>query len=144
MTQQYDTSENVLLIKGGMLALLVALIVAWIMVFDRYFPIGFIANAVTDEGFDSLIRGHIDYLMMAALLMGFYGARVVLPWSVRWAMVIGAFTNPSGFVIGAFFPKVVESPVFLYIVLLSFLITSYGFGKGAVVVLKTVHSSSSD
>ena len=136
MDQDYIDSGNVLLLKGGMLTLIIALIVAWIMVFDRYFPIAFVDQAVKD--FDPLIRGHIDFLIMSALLMGFYAARVVLPWHIVWAMFIGSFTNPSGFVIAGFFPAVVESQAFGLCVLVSFLITSYGFGRGSVFVLKTL------
>jgi hypothetical protein len=30
---------------------------------------------------------------MTALIFGFYATKFELPWYVRWAMVVGAFTN---------------------------------------------------
>jgi len=41
---------------------------------------------------------------------GFYAARIPLHWTVRWAMVIGAFGNSSLFLMQAIFP-VLDSPV---------------------------------
>jgi hypothetical protein len=34
---------------------------------------------------------------MTALILGVYATKVPLPWHVRWAMVVGAFTNSSFF-----------------------------------------------
>ena len=55
-----------------------------------------------------LLQAHIDFLLMTALILGFYAARIPLHWSVRWAMVIGAFGNSSIFLLESIFP-VLES-----------------------------------
>jgi hypothetical protein len=38
-----------------------------------------------------LLQAHIDFLLMTALILGFYAAKVPLHWTIRWSMVIGAF-----------------------------------------------------
>ncbi|MCB4811309.1 hypothetical protein LG204_08270 [Methylovorus menthalis] len=64
------------------------------------------------------------------------------PWHVRWAMVVGAFTNSSLFLLMAIFP-VLDNPnqpppmIFTAYLLASVLTTSYGFGKAAVLVLRS-------
>jgi hypothetical protein len=82
---------------------------------------------------------------MSALILGFYSVRVALPWHVRWAMVVGAFTNSSLFLMQAIFP-VLDTPAspegafpaaFRLFSLTSVTITSYGFGKGAMIVLQS-------
>ncbi len=37
-------------------------------------------------------------------LLGFYGTRIPFAWPLRWAMVVGAFTNSSLFILQAAFP----------------------------------------
>jgi hypothetical protein len=83
--------------------------------------------------------------MSFCCVLGVYATKTPLPRSVRWAMVIGAFTNSSLFVLQGAFP-VLDSPTpapgllgpaFLIYLLTSLLITSYGFGKAAVTVLRS-------
>jgi hypothetical protein len=38
------------------------------------------------------------------LILGFYAAKVPLPWHIQWSMVIGAFTNSSLFLMQSMFP----------------------------------------
>ena len=81
---------------------------------------------------------------MSALILGFYGARAPLPWHVRWAMGVGAFTNSSVFLLMAIFPSLDPvtpaagpfATLFSAYTLFSITLTSYGFGKGAVTLLK--------
>jgi hypothetical protein len=87
----------------------------------------------------------LDFLIMSSLILGYYAAKVTLPWHVRWAMVIGAFTNSSLFLLEAIFPALdptmanqpsvgIWSQVFTTYLFASLLTTSYGFGKGAVII----------
>jgi hypothetical protein len=95
--------------------------------------------------FTRVLQAHIDFLLMSALILGFYAARVPLPRPVRWAMVVGAFTNSSLFVLMAVFPSLeptsgAKGPhvtVFLIYEMTSLLMTSYGFGRACVVVLRS-------
>lgn len=138
-----DRAGNVVLLRGACLWLLVALALAWCLV-ALNFNIPF-AKAIFPGKFTRVLQGHIDFLLMTALILGFYGARTPLPWHVRWAMVIGAFTNSSLFVLLAMFPALdVPTPpdelfakaYFIYL-MSSLLLTSYGFGKASVIVLKS-------
>jgi len=90
----------------------------------------------------------LDFLIMTALILGYYAVKVALPWHVRWAMVIGAFTNSSLFLMYALFPvldplhdafnpEVTGAGLFNVYLYASLLMTSYGFGKGAVIILKS-------
>lgn len=140
---------NIVLIRGASLWLLMALLLAWCMV-GLNFGIEPL-KAVFPGKFTRLLQAHIDFLLMSALILGFYAAKVPLPWHVRWAMVVGAFTNSSLFLMMAMFP-VLDSPTppeglfreaFQGFLLASILITSYGFGKGAVTVLRSTFGAKS-
>lgn len=132
---------NVLLLRGAALWLLMALCLAWCLVFLK-FDLAFI-NMVFPGKFTRVLQAHLDFLLMSALLFGFYAAKVALPEPVRWCMVIGAFTNSSLFLLQAMFP-VLDGPtpaeglvanLFRPYLMASLIITSYGFGRGAVIVL---------
>lgn len=141
--QDPKLAGNIVLIRGACLWLLMALLLAWSMVGINFGiePL----KAIFPGKFSRLLQAHIDFLLMSALILGFYAARVPLPWHVRWAMVVGAFTNSSLFLLLAMIP-VLDAPTppsgwlpvaFQYYLLTSVTITSYGFGKGAVTVLRS-------
>ena len=142
--QQEKHAGNIVLIRGAALWLLMALLLAWCMV-GLNFGVSPL-KAVFAGKFSRLLQAHIDFLLMTALILGFYAAKVPLPWHVRWAMVVGAFTNSSLFLLMAIFPAL-DSPtapppqLFQLYLLASIVVTSYGFGKGAVIVLKSTLSS---
>ena len=140
MQQEAKHAGNIVLIRGAALWLLVAILLAWCMV-----GLGFgIAplKAVFAGKFSRLLSAHLDFLIMSSLLFGFYAAKVTLPWHVRWAMVVGAFTNSSLFLLMAMFPAL-DNPtapppqIFQLYLFASIITTSYGFGKGAVTVLRS-------
>lgn len=145
MTNDTQHAGNVVLIRGACLWILMALLLAWTLV-GLYNQIGFL-EAVFPGKSTRVLQAHIDFLLMSALIFGFYAARVGLPWHVRWAMVVGAFTNSSLFLMYAMFPVLDPAMeaykpagfwfqlfnIYLYS---SLLVTSYGFGKGAVLVLR--------
>ena len=131
---------NIVLIRGASLWLLMALLLAWCMV-GLNFGVAPI-KAIFAGKFTRLLQAHLDFLLMTALILGFYAAKVPLPWHVRWAMVVGAFTNSSLFLLMAIFPAL-DNPtapppqLFQIYLLASIITTSYGFGKGAVIVLRS-------
>lgn len=151
MTNEQSHARNSILIRGACLWILMALVLAWSLV-GLYNQVDFLQSLFPGNS-SRVLQAHIDFLLMSALILGFYAARVGLPWHVRWAMVIGAFTNSSLFLMYAIFPVLDPatehySPasagftlfnIYLYG---SLLLTSYGFGKAAVLVLK--HSLSDD
>lgn len=143
MQTNVEHSGNLILIRGGALWLLAALVLAWCMV-GMNFDVPYIKTIFPGK-FTRVLQAHIDFLLMSALIIGFYCTRVPLPVTVRWAMVIGAFTNSSLFFLMAMFP-ILDSPtpadgllpsVFRIYLMASLLVTSYGFGRGAMTVLKS-------
>ena len=147
MQQQGQQTINLVLIRGATMWLIMALILAWCMV-GLNFGVPLLPDIFQGK-FHRLLQAHLDFLMMSGLLLGFYCVRVPLPLTVRWAMVIGAFTNSSLFLLMAIFP-VLDQPaagapetysigpvLFQPYLLASLAVTSYGFGKGAVTVLRS-------
>ena len=143
MNKDARHAGNVVLLQGAALVLLMALVLAWCLV-GLNFGLPAIHSLFPGK-FTRLLQAHLDFLLMSSLLFGFYAAKVSLPWSVRWAMVIGAFTNSSLFMLQAMFP-LLDTPepadgvfpaAFRLFMLASILVTSYGFGKGAVFVLRS-------
>lgn len=141
MNDQNDKhAGNIVLIRGAAMWLIMALILAWCMVGLNFgiYPL----QDIFVGKFTRLLQAHIDFLLMTALILGIYAAKVPLPWHVNWAMVIGAFTNSSLFFLMAVFPSL-DSPtspppaLFTYYLFASILITSYGFGKASVFVFRS-------
>lgn len=148
MYQNSKHAGNMVLLRGATLWLLVALVLAWCLVFMKL-EVAIIKMIFKD--FHRLLQGHIDFLLMSALILGFYAAKVPLPWHVQWSMVIGAFTNSSLFLMQSMFP-VLEAPsegifsmAFRIFLMLSLTITTYGFGMGAIIIFRsTLKTTSSD
>ncbi len=141
MTRRAAEAHNILLLRGAALWLLAAIVLAFCLV-GLNFGVPFLKEIFAGKQ-SRLVQSHIDFLLMTALILGFYGARVPLHWTIRWAMVIGAFTNSSLFLLQAIFP-VLDSPVpvegllpsFFRVYLMASLPTAtYGFGGAAVSVL---------
>jgi len=141
--EKFGPPGNVVLLRGACLWLLAALVLAWCLVglafgvpvFKEIFP----------GKYTRVLQAHLDLLLMTALILGVYATRTPLPWHVRWAMVTGAFTNSSLFALQAMFPVVDSATppegffpsLFLIYLFASLLTTSYGFGKAAVLVLRS-------
>jgi hypothetical protein len=141
---------NVVLLRGACLWLLAALVLAWCLV-GLSFGVPLV-KIIFPGKFTRVLQAHIDFLLMTALILGVYAAKVPLPRSVRWAMVIGAFTNSSLFLLQATFPALDGKPpptgffpsLFLAYLAASLLTTSYGFGKAAVIVLRSTFHARAD
>jgi hypothetical protein len=123
--------------------LLAALALAWCLV-GLSFDIPLV-KALLPGKFARARQAHIDLLLMTALILGIYAAKTPLPWHVRWAMVVGAFTNSSLFLLPAIFP-ILDGPepapglagqAYFFYLIASIVTTSYGFGKAAVTVLRS-------
>ena len=138
--QDLKHAGNVVLLRGAGLWILMALLLAWCMVGLNFGAAPL--KAVFAGKFTRLLQAHIDFLLMSALILGFYAAKTPLPWHVRWAMVVGAFTNSSLFLLMAIFPAL-DNPAapppmaFQLYLMASILTTSYGFGKSSVLVLRS-------
>lgn len=127
-------APNTILLQAGMGVMLIALFLAWTLVFSRALPIGLVTEVFAD--YDRLLQAHLDFLIMGALLLGYYAARVPLPASVRNCMAIGVYTNPAGFLYLAIWPDAINTP-FMVFSIVSFVITTYGFGLATLIILRS-------
>jgi hypothetical protein len=151
MKQRLSDPPNIVLLRGDALWLLMALLLAWCLV-GLIFGVPFL-HAIFAGKQSRVLQAHIDFLLMTALILGLYAAKVPLHWTIRWAMVIGPFTNSSLFLLEAIFP-VLDSPVpaeklftmvFRIYLMSSLSLTTYGFGAAAITVLwSTFRGGSSD
>ena len=140
MQKTDNHAGNIVLIRVAALWILMALLLAWCMV-GLNFGVAPL-KAIFAGKFLRLLQAHIDFLLMSALILGYYAAKIPLPWHVRWAMVVGAFTNSSLFLLMAIFPildnpKIPPPQLFQWYLFASLITTSYGFGKGAVLIFKS-------
>lgn len=140
MQKSDSHAGNIVLIRGAALWMLMALLLAWCMV-GLNFGVAPL-KALFAGKFLRLLQAHIDFLLMSALILGYYAAKIPLPWHVSWAMVVGAFTNSSLFLLMAIFPildnpKIPPPQLFQWYLFASLITTSYGFGKGAVLIFKS-------
>jgi hypothetical protein len=143
MTENAQSAEttNIILLRGAALWILVALALAWCLVsLKMEAPL---VMAIFPGKFSRLLQAHIDFLLMSALLLGFYGARIPFAWPVRWAMVVGAFTNSSLFILQAAFPILDGPPAEGWIPVLfgvylkaSIVTTTFGFAGACLTVLR--------
>jgi hypothetical protein len=145
MAHENRDGASMVLIRGASLWMLAALLLAWSLV-GIFNDIGFV-KSIFSGSYTRVLQAHLDFLIMTSLILGFHASKVSLPWHVNWAMVIGAFTNSSLFMLFAIFPAIdpvsehfvpggAGSGLFNVYMYTSLIITSYGFGKGAVLVLK--------
>jgi len=147
MQQDKRHAGNIVLIRGASLWLLVAILLAWCMVGLNF---GVAPLKLLFAGkFTRLLQAHIDFLLMTSLILGLYAARVTFPWHVRWAMVVGAFTNSSLFLLMAIFPaldnpQIPPPQIFQIYLFASIFMTSYGFGKASVIVFRSTLSDTLD
>jgi hypothetical protein len=146
MHNDANRTGNTVLLRGASLWIAAALILAWSLV-GLAFHIPLLGDIFSGK-FHRVLQAHIDFLLMSALILGFYGARVPLPWHVRWAMVVGAFTNSSLFLFMAIFPTLDPSgdhppaqgflpSLFLVYQFASLITTTYGFGRGAWTIMRS-------
>lgn len=83
MTESAQSAQktNIILLRGAALWILVALVLAWCLIgLKMEAPL---TAAIFAGKFTRVLQAHIDFLLMSALLLGFYGARVPLAWPVR-------------------------------------------------------------
>lgn len=124
---------NVLLLRVGMVSLLIALVLAWCLIFVGLMRLDFAVS--TFHHVDKLLSAHLDFLMMTMLLFGFYCVKAPLPVFVRWPMAIGSITNPTCFLIESVFP---EHPPgwFVPFAMISVSLTTIGYGMASILLLR--------
>lgn len=115
-----------ILLKGAAVMIVAALAAAWLMTFARWFPVKGIDGGFLKD-YKTLIRAHVDYLMMALLCLGLYGIKVPLSVTACWLVVIGGITNPTIFTIAAFNPDFWNHRLSRIYTATSFIVSTVGF-----------------
>lgn len=129
-----------LLPLAASICLITSLVQAWILTAYRYFKIQAIKRIF--KNYRDLVRSHVDYLLMSALIFAIYlivkDLSIVLPGAVLWLIFIGALYNPFGFILQAIKPDIAEGGFIKKIGLgLGFMPTTLGVGYAGVMILVT-------
>ena len=126
------------LIVGASVFMLGSLALAWLSTGVRILRVSSLKTRFPAH--DNLVKAHIDYLLMALLLMAYYlvakSLEMVYPGWVITTMLIGGAMNPFTFIIVAMHKPEDFRPVkvFKTITMLSFTITTLGFAAAAILV----------
>ncbi|MDO8845877.1 hypothetical protein [Methylicorpusculum sp.] len=123
-----------ILLIGAVIMMFAVLASAWLMTFAKWFPIQGI-DGVFLKDYKTLIRAHVDFVLMALFCLAFYAIKIPLPILACWCVVIGGMTNPGVFVIAAFDTHFWEKPVWKVYTALSFAITTIGFVWVGIAIL---------
>jgi hypothetical protein len=128
-----------LLVIGASIFIIISLALAWLATAVRIMRIPALQRLFPAS--DQIVKSHIDFLLMALLIIAFYllGQQLTITYPdwVIWFMLIGGFTNPILFLViarhepGTFKP----GPVFGLGAMVSFIITTLGFVAAALMIL---------
>lgn len=132
MNENYHESR-IILLRTACITLLMGLVLAWCLVMTRGMKIPTMLNLFPST--DNLLSGHLDFLMMTMLLLGFYASNITLPGFVVWPMALGAIGNPTAFVVLAIAPKI-QSVIYLGFLYTTLSLTTFGFGMAAIKTLR--------
>jgi len=138
------TVPPVVLVVVGSLCMTLALILAWGLagvrssaVMKRWIP-----------NYQNLLKSHIDFLMMTGLLFVFFllfrELRLTPPAFIVIAMSAGSLGNPLGFLALAIKPDLSQRPASAFgsIMIVSFTLTTIGYGCAAWVLIRAVIAGS--
>ncbi len=124
------------------IALLISLFEAWLATLIIYGKVGFLKKIFPAT--HNLIRSHVDYTMMTALVGFIYLAldhlQIELPKAIIVILCIGVLYNPFGFVLKAINPKAGNSDTVMgrIIVCAGFLPATIGFGYSMIAILNAL------
>ena len=126
-------NHSTVLVAAGSLCLTITLVLAWCLAgvrastfMKRLFP-----------NYQSLLKAHMDYLLMTGLLMIFYllfaQFHVSAPPVILAAMCLGSLGNPVGFLVLAVKPSLRQHPTspFGAAMTVSFALTTVGYAGAA-------------
>jgi hypothetical protein len=122
-----------ILVVVGSLCLLITLVLAWCLAGVR--SSAFMKKLFPN--YQNLLKAHLDYLMMTGLLMIFFllfeHFRVSPSPLVVFAMCVGSFMNPVGFIALAIRPGLRQHPTSPFGVVMtgSFSLTTIGYAAAA-------------
>lgn len=131
-------AESYLLPLAASICLTMALLEAWLLTASRYLKWRWVKRVFPN--YRDLVRSHIDYLIMSALLFGVYltllQLQITVPAIILWLTFIGAIYNPFGFILQAIKHDIVGDDLLSKIgVVLGFLPLSIGLGWCAIAIV---------
>ena len=127
--------SNVLVLTGS-LCMIITLGLSWCLVGVR--TSAFMKSLFAS--YPNLLKAHLDYLMMTGLLMAFFllfsHFQVSPSPLIVWAMSIGSFLNPVGFIFLSLKPNLSQHPASPFGILMSgsFTLTTIGYAGAALSV----------
>lgn len=125
------TTDLYLLPIAASVCLIMALLEAWLLTAARYLKWRWVKKVFPN--YRDLVRSHIDYLIMSAIIFVVFLVLLQLqisppPW-ILWLTFIGAIYNPFGFILQAIKPDIVGEDTLSKIgVVIGFLPLSIGLG----------------
>lgn len=125
--------SNILVVTGS-LCMIVTLGLSWCLVGVR--TSAFMKSLFAS--YPNLLKAHLDYLMMTGLLMVFFLLFTHFQVSpsplIVWAMSIGSFMNPVGFILLSLKPNLSQHPASPFGILMSgsFTLTTIGYAGAAL------------
>lgn len=126
------------LVIGASIFIIISLALAWLSTAVRVMRVPALQRLFPRS--DNIVKSHIDFLLMALLIIALYllGQQldVVYPDWVIWSMLIGGFTNPLIFMVAALYTPEEFKPgaIFLVGTMISFIITTVGFATAALMI----------
>lgn len=136
-----EVTSQWLLITAA-IALLISLFEAWLATLIIYGKVSFLKKIFPAT--HNLIRSHVDYTIMTALVGFIYLAldhlHIELPKAIIVILCIGVLYNPFGFVLKAINPKAGNSDTVMgrVIVCAGFLPATIGFGYSMIAILNAL------
>lgn len=124
-----------LLVITGSFLIILSIATGWLIVAKRYLALVPAVSIIKDD--IRLVKGHMEYPVMALLLFSFYALNQEMPYCLVVPACIGAFANPSLQLFLSIKPDVEKRATSLFGIIstLSFLVTSVGLGGLAVLTI---------
>ena len=125
--------------------LFLALVLAWVLGITLFYPGGALSGRLADR--NDIIRGHVDYLMMAQFLFLFFLAlrqySIQPPLPIVASLCFGGFFNPFAFVLRGLRERPHSPPEegFPVPAIASFSATTLGFLGAAWLILEAAWKS---
>ena len=134
--------EMSLLIMTAAICLLMVILTGWLLAIMRYLNSALLKRIF--PGFKYLKRAHVDYAMMAGLLLAlfliFKKLNLMLGNFEIVALSIGGLYNPSGFILQALRPDIANnnSGALKFLIMAGFIPATLGFGVVAYKIILAV------
>ena len=125
---------KLLLICGASL-IMFSIAIGWLIITRKYLALAILQKLIRDD--KKLVKAHIDYVMMALLLMAFFLVGINLPLPLIILACAGALADPALFIFLSVKPDIdrkIGSP-FSVLSTIVFFVTTAGIGGSALFII---------